>query len=271
MKFYFASRFLKITLLCVVLNTTIIASAQHIWLDSIYKSASYVETGAIYYHFRDELSSNLVYEGVGGGRIGGGYHLNAKRPKIHHSIDFSFEYGEAKYRGVPNEDYSAIYRLTGMYGLYKEGKSLTKYSTFSYGGTVTSDALYTIYPFLFGNNGNAYSIDLVSLGPSLNLDRSFNVSRLNFSINFDLLGWNIRPQNYSGISPERIWSETSIVTLVNALKFNFTASYIFKCGKQTTLELSYNWLYYQNSSTPNTLKWAQHNVNLRLYILKNRS
>jgi len=211
-------------------------------------------------------ASALAYEGLGWGSIGLGYQSTSN--KVYHDVNFFFEYGEGKYREIPNEDYTSIYRLQAKYSAYWTNKKTDKKYRWTFGGSIFSNALYLVYPYLFGNNADAYSLDIFSIGPNTGFYYKLGESSINLMGNIDLLSWNFRPQSYHGSSPEKFFSESKITSLHNNFKLNLKTSYLRQFKNKNKLELAYDWYFNRNTSTVNKLNFAAHKLSLRYYLIK---
>lgn len=255
-----------VIILSILLSLNNVTMAQESQNKPINSSSYYFELGGIYYYFRDEIASELNYEGLGGSRIGLGY--NRSNNKIQQNVNLLFEYGRARYRKVKNENFTDIYRLSGSYSLNWQNPILENKLYWIGGGTFSSEALYLIYPYLIGNNADTYSIDLLALGPNLGASYLFKKSKLGFFTNLNLMEWNFRPKSYNGVSPEKVFSESAITSIRNNFNLTLKTTYSYQIKKSILIELMYIWNYRLNSSTIKELNYAQHNINLRIYLTK---
>ena len=118
----------------------------------------FLELGGTYYGFREELSSALSYEGFGGLHLGLGSHRQKKNDWTEH-WGITFQYGEVKAKVNNENDWTNIYAFSAAYSLSKTLLKKRKWTILT-GGSVGINGLYTVYPLLFANNGDAYSLDL---------------------------------------------------------------------------------------------------------------
>jgi len=237
-----------------------------------------LNTGGNYYNFRDEISSDLLYRGLGGGHFGLGYHIN-KGDKVLNTFKLTFAYGEAKSPESSEDDYASIYGISAGYShlrkiTHKSASSLTGYL----GASAFFDGMNIVYPLVFGNNDNAYSIDLLSLEPSAGIryrlgndPAKFPQSEVSFWMQFSLFAVNLRPQSYSGVARERIREEYKFTSLHNNFKLKNRIEYALTNKKRQQLKLSYSWNFQQNTSTLNHLSYAQHNLTFTYQLpIKNK-
>lgn len=230
-----------------------------------YKSF-YFELGESYYHFQDLNASAFVQKGLGWGSIGLGYQSTSN--KINHDVNIFFEYGEAQYSETFMEDYTSIFKLHAKYSVYWVNNKVNKKHEWTFGGSILSDALYFVYPYLYGNNADTYSIDVFSLSPNTGFHYKLGTSSINLVGSIDFLSWNFRPQTYHGVSPEVFFSESKITSFHNNLKLNFKTSFQKQFRHKNKLELTYYWQFIRNTSTINKLNYAAHKFSLRYYLAK---
>ena len=221
-----------------------------------------VEAGGIYYGFRDQISSVLFYEGLGGGHIGTGYKRD-KNNIIFDDIRLSLEYGEVKAKENDPNDFVNIISFSASYSRIKKfnPKKHQKVNFFA-GGTFSIDGIYISYPLVFSNNGDAYSADLLALSPVSGISFSPGINTRNsFKLltQIQLISLNLRPESYSGIGSDKILNDWKVTPFYNNLKIKNTLSYEIVTNGKRHFNLSYSWLFIQNNSRVNALTFAQHN------------
>ncbi len=216
-----------------------------------------------YYNFRDLGSSQLAYRGLGGAGLTLGYRKQKKQ--LSHEIDISFTYGESKPQGLEVDIFTNVYRLFGQYSLMRK-KALSENFSFDLGGSISSDALYIVYPYFLGNNDEAYSIDLITLGPKIGLEYRIDRSTIKAGLNIDFVGWNVRPQAYHGIAGDEFFEESTVGHIFNNLRSDFSLAYGRSLRNKNGLELQYDWNFRNNRLRANTLLYAQHSLSLRYYF-----
>lgn len=228
-----------------------------------------IRMGGVYYGVRDHNSSTLFYEGLGGLRLG----ITCQKSKndvLLNDFQMNIEYGEVGKKSNMGEDIISIYSLSGAYTkLRKYGSAKHPKINYFLGGSASIRALYLVYPFIFANNGDTYSMDLLSLNSkagvsfSLNKDHNkFPQSTLKLFTQIGIIGLNLRAQNYSGVSPENVFEEMRFTNIGNNLTLQNSIEYVY-LGKKQQLGLIYQWEFMNNSSTPNRISFAQHHLAFR--------
>lgn len=237
-----------------------------------------LSAGGIYYNFRDEITSDLLYRGLGGGHFGLRYHIN-KGDEVLQGVRLSVSYGEAKAPLNSQDDYATIYGVSAGYShLRKITRKSASRLTGYLGASAFFDGINIVYPLVFGNNDNAYSIDILSLEPSGGIryrlgndPTNFPQFEVSFWMQFSLFAVNLRPQSYSGVARERIREEYKLTSLHNNLKLKNRIEYALTNKKRQQLKFSYSWNFQQNTSTLNPLSYAQHNLTFTYqFHLKNK-
>ena len=192
----------------------------------------------------------------------------------------TFEYGETEAKVNDENDFTKIFSASASYS--KIGKISSKKNdkiNYFLGGSGSFNGLYILYPLLFSNNADAYSIDLVSLSPIAGMsfsitdgENKFPQSTIKLFTHVQLFGLNLRPNSFSGVAPEKITDEMKITSIHNSFRIKNTLSYEIVTKKNRRFDASYNWLFIHNNSRINSLLFAQHNLSFRYYFhLQTRS
>jgi hypothetical protein len=244
--------------------------------------------GIPYHHFRDRVSSDLAYKGLGLAE------LNIYKIKInpHTSIKqlaFSFGTGSIKPDLKTKTDFnkSATVLYYGFSYAYlkhihtKKNKAIQFYA----GGKISSDAQYIIYPTV--NNVRAYNFNWLSIQlsalASYNIQLGKKLTQLWYQIALPVFTINARPAAYSGLVPtSSIWNqnESSINTYFKDLKlsslhnnFNLESNLAWDISiNRNKLRLAYAWLFQYNTVSIHSLNSVRSSVSVSyLFHLKNRT
>ncbi len=234
-----------------------------------------VEAGGVYYGFRDEISSVLFYEGLGGAHLGVGYQ-RSKNNKSLDAVNIAFEYGEARAKVNDANDFTTILSFSVSYSkIWKfQSKKRSKINYFL-GGGVSFNGLYIQYPLIFSNNGHAYTIDVPAFSPVAGISFSPNrnsKSTINLFTHLQLMSLNVRPESFSGVGSEKVFSERKVTRIHNNFRLKNTISYAIQTKRNRHFDIGYSWLLIWNNSRINALSYAQHNLTFRYqFKLKSRS
>jgi hypothetical protein len=243
--------------------------------------------GLPYHYFRDKVSSDLAYKGLGLAELNIGkikvspnesvkqldiyFGLGTAKPDLNNKTDFNKSATILYY----NFSYAYLKHLAN-----RKNQTLRIYA----GGKISSEAQYIIYPTV--NNVRAYNFNWLSLHASALASYEIKFGKrkhqLWYQLSIPLLSINNRPLSYNGLIPTKsIWdqNESSLrpyFTDLRAssvhnnfrLQSNFSWNILIKNNK---LGLTYNWLYQHNSVSINTLNSVRSSVIVSyLFYLKNR-
>jgi hypothetical protein len=243
--------------------------------------------GLPYHYFRDKVSSDLAYKGLGL------VELNISKIKVNPNksvkqLDIYFGLGTAK----PDLDNKTGFNKSATIPYYSFSYAYLKHIAdhknqalrIYAGGKILSDAQYIIYPTV--NNVRAYNFNWLSLQASAMASYEINIGKKThqfwYQLSIPVLGINARPLSYNGLIPiESIWNQSGSalrayftdlkMTSVHnnfSLQSNLSWDILMKKNK---LRLSYNWLYQHNSVSVNALNSVRSSLMVSyLFYLKNR-